>query len=65
MQFVTVDYVIVLIIVEEIEQLLCCVGLVKMQLITDKRLQVNRGKQIKMYRVWIQAKFIKPLDNSN
>ena len=35
-------------------------GLGKEQLLTDQRLQVNRGKQLKMYRVWIQGKFYKP-----
>ena len=35
-------------------------GLQRVQLVSDRRLQVNRGKQIKMYRVWIQAKFRKP-----
>jgi SAM-dependent methyltransferase len=35
-------------------------GLIEQQNLIDRRLQVNRGRQIKMYRVWIQCKFRKP-----
>jgi len=45
---------------DEIENLFLKAGFIKERIIVDKRLQVNRSRQLKMYRVWIQAKFIKP-----
>jgi hypothetical protein len=45
---------------EEIDSIFTNSGLLKEQNIADKRLQINRGKQLKMYRVWIQAKYYKP-----
>ncbi|XP_030380151.1 methyltransferase-like protein isoform X2 [Scaptodrosophila lebanonensis] len=47
---------------QELRDLFTAVGLQEVQLIVDRRLQVNRGRCLKMYRVWIQTKFRKPLE---
>ncbi|EDV50194.1 methyltransferase-like protein isoform X2 [Drosophila erecta] len=46
---------------DELRGMMTQAGLQEEQLIVDRRLQVNRGRGLKMYRVWIQTKFRKPL----
>ncbi|XP_006760708.1 PREDICTED: methyltransferase-like protein 8 isoform X2 [Myotis davidii] len=45
----------------EVHSVFCKAGLDEKQNLIDRRLQVNRKKQVKMHRVWVQGKFQKPL----
>ncbi|XP_005091771.1 tRNA N(3)-methylcytidine methyltransferase METTL2 [Aplysia californica] len=46
----------------ELRNMFLKAGLLEKENLVDRRLQVNRGRQLKMYRVWIQCKYIKPVN---
>jgi SAM-dependent methyltransferase len=55
----TIDAVLRFYFLEEVRALFEKCGFQEEENRADRRLQVNRGRLLKMYRVWIQAKFRK------
>lgn len=51
-------------VADELTEMFTKSGFVQEQNHLDRRLQVNRGKLLQMYRVWIQARFLKPRPSS-
>jgi hypothetical protein len=59
--FATFRYILYHCFTDDLKQMFEKAGLVEKQNLIDRRLQVNRGRQLKMYRVWIQCKYSKPI----